>query len=678
MGIAIFDTACNIQRYNLTWAEFSNRYAPPSGAPLAQGVNYFDHLPGTESVVMPLFERVLKGETVRQDSLRLETGGNATYWDMVLVPLYDQEEVSGIISVAVDITERMEGQLNLEERVRERTLEIERRKEIAESLRDILGMINADLPLDTFLARSVKLATERLEAAACALHQFDLGTERIFHLAGYGLEEIYTKGTVVNFRDLKVHGAEKYLKATLEKQPTYTNYPPLPERVDQVRRDPSIPEELKPYRIKLRELFAGSFSVPLFIRDEVYGGMVFYYTEPQKFSQDQIDLGLTFAKQVSLAIENARLHDADEVRQRELQILLDVSASANSSLDLENLLSDTLDLLVSQLDISRAGVSLVDGSSAYSLPYILRPEPEDPLDEMSKMMAAGQDVIRAGKMRYIPPDPAEELLEPGALIPLQIRGIKLGLLGIIGREGREFSPAQLALYKSIADQLGVAIENARLYEQAEETAVMAERNRLARDLHDAVTQTLFSSSLIADVLPKIWERDPGEGRRRLDELRQLTRGALSEMRTLLLELRPAAMQDADLNDLINHLINAFTARTRLQVQYQETFKDNPPPEVKEMVYRITQEAFNNVAKHAAAKQVYLDLESRHDFVQLTLRDDGIGFNLEDQDQEGLGLGIMRERAEYLAAKIDIRSTIGQGTVINIVWKEKDQEENGHG
>lgn len=677
MGIAIFDTDYNIQRYNPTWAEFSELYAPSSGAPLTQGVNYFDHLPGTESVILPLFKKVLDGETVREGSLRLETGGRVTYWDVVLAPLSENETISGILTVTVDITERMQGQLNLEKRVWERTLEIERRREIAESLRDIIGMINAGLPLDTFLDKGVKLAAERLGAAACVLHQFDLQKEVIHYLASYGMGDIPTSRVTVHFNDLEHRGAANYLKATLKKKPTYTNYPDLPDRVEQIRRAPNIPEEIRTSRIALRERFASSFSVPLYIRDEVYGGMVFYYTETQEFSEDQIELGLTFAEQVGLAIENARLHDADEVRQRELQILLDVAETANSSLNLENLLTSTLDLLVSQLDISRVGVSLLDESTGYLLPDILRPEREVSLEEMAVMMAAGQEVINSGKMRYITPDPDNNIIEPGALIPLQIRGHNLGLMGIIGKQEAEFSESQLALYKSIADQLGVAIENARLFKQAEETAVMAERNRLARDLHDAVTQTLFSSSLIADVLPMIWDKNPQEGQRRLEELRQLTRGALSEMRTLLMELRPAALADADLKDLINHLINAFTARTRLQVTYQEDLLDNPPPEIKEMIYRITQEGFNNIAKHADANHVNLELNSRRDHVKMSLRDDGIGFKIDGSEHEGLGLGIMQERAESLGATIKVRSKIGQGTVLTVIWQKKDQEEQGN-
>ena len=231
------------------------------------------------------------------------------------------------------------------------------------------------------------------------------------------------------------------------------------------------------------------------------------------------------------------------------------------------------------------------------------------------------------------------------------------------------------LFKSIADQLGVAIENARLFEKAEEAAIAAERNRLARDLHDAVTQTLFSASLIADVLPKIWDRNPAEGYKRLEELRQLTRGALSEMRTLLLELRPAALVDTDLEDLIGHQVNAFQARTRLPVAYQRNCQGNPPPDVKVMFYRIAQEAFNNIAKHADASQVMVELDCRVGQVSVVIQDDGSGFDLQQAKRDGLGLGIMQERARSVGADLEIYSQIREGTRLRIFWQRPDDEEH---
>ena len=130
-------------------------------------------------------------------------------------------------------------------------------------------------------------------------------------------------------------------------------------------------------------------------------------------------------------------------------------------------------------------------------------------------------------------------------VPLLIEDTVYGGLALYYGEDRTFSPEEINLANTLADQASLAIANDRLRTNVKDVAVAAERNRLARDLHDAVTQTLFSTSLIADVLPKIWRKDPAEGQKRLVELGQLTKGALGEMRTLLIELRPSTLRDAD-------------------------------------------------------------------------------------------------------------------------------------
>ena len=132
-------------------------------------------------------------------------------------------------------------------------------------------------------------------------------------------------------------------------------------------------------------------------------------------------------------------------------------------------------------------------------------------------------------------------------IPLMAKGRMVGSLVLSTNQSQTYPPEQIALLKTIGQQIGVAVENAHLYEQAEQTAIAAERGRLARELHDAVTQTLFSANLIADVIPRIWKRNPEEGMQNLEELRQLTRGALAEMRTLLLEMRPESLERAESN-----------------------------------------------------------------------------------------------------------------------------------
>jgi signal transduction histidine kinase len=204
---------------------------------------------------------------------------------------------------------------------------------------------------------------------------------------------------------------------------------------------------------------------------------------------------------------------------------------------------------------------------------------------------------------------------------------------------------------------------------------MEERSRLARDLHDAVTQTLFSASLIAEAVPASWEMDQQEGRQLLSELQQLTRGALAEMRTLLLELRPAALIETGLSDLLHQLAEAATGRAGVSVAVSVSGDCVLPPDVHVALYRISQEALNNVVKHARASHVELTLRcaiastdgARE--VELHIRDDGRGFDLEGIAPDHLGLGIMRERAEAIGAQLEVATAAGKGTHVSLHWAE---------
>jgi signal transduction histidine kinase len=220
-----------------------------------------------------------------------------------------------------------------------------------------------------------------------------------------------------------------------------------------------------------------------------------------------------------------------------------------------------------------------------------------------------------------------------------------------------------------------------LRESEMERAVAAERSRLARELHDAVTQTLFSASLIAEALPTLWERNRKMGRERLAMLRQMSRGALAEMRTLLLELRPAALVETSLGDLLRQLGEAVTGREGVPVTVEVEGGCELPADLHVALYRIAQEALNNVAKHAKASQVAVSLrctprgpsaslqqgKGSAVKVELNIRDDGRGFDPHDLRPKGMGLGIMRERAEAVGAQLAIDSQTGHGTRLTVVW-----------
>jgi ligand-binding sensor domain-containing protein/signal transduction histidine kinase len=252
-------------------------------------------------------------------------------------------------------------------------------------------------------------------------------------------------------------------------------------------------------------------------------------------------------------------------------------------------------------------------------------------------------------------------------LPVQVNGKPFGVFHVGFGEPRAFSEDEQRLFLALAQRASLAIENAQLYEQAQELAALEERQRLARDLHDAVTQTLFSTSLIAEVLPRIWERNPDDGRRRLEQVRQATRSALAEMRTLLLELRPTGLAEADMGDLLRQLAEAVAGRARALVEVDIQGECTLPPDVHVTLYRIAQEALNNVAKHARARQALVQLCCQSSHVVLSIHDDGRGFDVEHVPPGRLGIGIMRERAEAIGARLEIESEPGQGTKVTVMW-----------
>jgi signal transduction histidine kinase/ligand-binding sensor domain-containing protein len=215
---------------------------------------------------------------------------------------------------------------------------------------------------------------------------------------------------------------------------------------------------------------------------------------------------------------------------------------------------------------------------------------------------------------------------------------------------------------------------AALAQKAAEEAVAAERSRLARDLHDAVTQTLFSASLTAEVLPDLYKVNPEEAQRSTEDLRQLTRGALAEMRTLLLELRPAALTQARYEDLLRQLTEAVIGRARLPVELEVTGQRSLPPDVQVALYRIAQEALNNIVKYARASKVCVELHMSQAGLLLSIRDNGAGFDPAAVRPTSMGMRIMRERAEGIGADLTVQSAPGRGTLVEVAWNDTKTKE----
>lgn len=239
------------------------------------------------------------------------------------------------------------------------------------------------------------------------------------------------------------------------------------------------------------------------------------------------------------------------------------------------------------------------------------------------------------------------------------------------------SEAELLDYRanleSMVEDRTAQLEEAQtqLLVQTEQQATVAERSRLARDLHDVVTQLLFSINLVAGSLPRLWRSDPDMAERSTNELQRLTRGALAEMRTLLRELRPQTIADTDLGTLVTQLSEGLAARHDIPAEIRADVNGSLPPDVHIALYRIAQEAMNNVAKHANASSLIVDLTGGDGHVHLSVADDGYGFDAAAVSAESMGLEIMRERASGIGADLAVSSQPDAGTTVEVTWSSAD-------
>jgi two-component system nitrate/nitrite sensor histidine kinase NarX len=259
-------------------------------------------------------------------------------------------------------------------------------------------------------------------------------------------------------------------------------------------------------------------------------------------------------------------------------------------------------------------------------------------------------------------------------VPVAVKNRVIGSVGVAHVERDYFTAHHADLALTVANQAAIALVNAELYEHAQALAALQERQRLAQNLHDAVNQSLFSAGLIADVLPRLWDRDQDEARKSLVDLRRLTRAAQAEMRALLAELRPSAITDTDLGDLLHLLGNALSGRINIPVTVNVAKEVILPAEAQVAFYRVCQEALNNIAKHSKASRVEIDLKHEGVNIELHIRDDGLGFDSEQIVAGHYGLSMMRERAEAVGALLTVKSQLGHGTELVMRWMKDPQKE----
>jgi len=444
--------------------------------------------------------------------------------------------------------------------------------------------------------------------------------------------------------------------------------------VNDVAADPRY--ILPPGAVEIR----AELAVPMVSGDQVLGVLNLESGDP--FSADDATTIQIVADQLTAAIINARLFETERQRTARLELIARVGQRIAARLDPDELFTTTVQELHMRLGYDHAALFLLDPDDPAWLvkrahashwpgyPLGHRQSIEDGIMGAAARQRRPELITDVSiDVRYISVPGAGQLRAELAM-PILLGERLLGVLDVA--DTARLDVEDIPAIQIIVDQLAVAIENTRLAERGQQLAVLEERRRLARELHDSVTQSLFSMSLLAQVLPELWEVDAEEARAGLVQIRDLTRSALAEMRALLIELRPAALGEQGLAHALREQVAAFERRTGISVLVNLASETRLPEPVEQAFFRITQEALANVARHAHAQRVRVTLRG-HAPVRLVITDDGRGFQPERVGDGRFGLISMHERAAKVGARLHMRTAIGQGTNIAVEWPDPERE-----
>jgi signal transduction histidine kinase len=437
---------------------------------------------------------------------------------------------------------------------------------------------------------------------------------------------------------------------------------------------------------------AGSAAlIPLTSADRAFGVLCLAFEQTRRFSFDDIRLYDTVAEIAGTSLQRAvslqTLERQVDIRTGHLSTLYEINAVAGEPLDLDLTLERVLEILLRAFGARAGSIHLLDEdahklqlNAQHGLPL----ERLTSLENLPLIDASWRELLNTAEP-FVSRDVSssvrlpEEIRQPlpgseptyvGA--PIRVEGRPLGLLSVFGAPAQENIIESLALLMTIADQVGGYIERAGLIQQAEHAAVIHERQRLARELHDSVTQLLYSQVLFSGAGLKVLDQGDitlvGEN---LERIHQAALRALKEMRLLIYELRPETGLGQGLVEALERRLNFVERRTGVDVRMEVQGEHGLDQATQIVLFRIAEEALNNTLKHAEAGSVAVKLVRDVERFTLEILDDGLGFETELLDGlGGMGLKNMRARAIELGGEFSLSSAPGQGTRVRVVLDEK--------
>lgn len=540
-----------------------------------------------------------------------------------------------------------------------------------ESLREVIESISSELELRPLLQLILRHACELMDADVGSIGLYDADARVMEIAAAHGLPEGELGRRQGPHEGLAGLVMERREPVVLQSYGTVPN--------------PVYPE-LGHHAV---------VAVPILWRERLLGFFGVGGEAPRRFDEADVQTLALFARHAAIAIENARRYLWEQRRTERLALIARIGHIITADLALDDLLERAAEAIHELLGYPNVDIPLVHPRDPETLvvrarggAYKRHIAGEDRLPITQGIMGAAVRERRVQLVndiskdpRYVKPTGAVEVKAELA-VPIVLGEHVLGVLNV--ESGGSFDQEDATSLQIIADHLAVAIRNARLFESAQALAVLEERERLSRDLHDSVTQMLFSVTLVAQSLIPTWRQDRAEGEARAQRLLTLSRLALAEMRALIADLR----LDVPAHDSLQGVAPVGLSRVRKEGLpaalrgYAEEISDGalevvleldgyrPQPfEREEALFRIGQEALNNVVKHAGARTVRIGLRQDRDGIHLRVKDDGSGFDpakLAGAGQAGgLGLVGMRERANALRGELRFESEPGKGAAVTV-------------
>jgi signal transduction histidine kinase len=585
-----------------------------------------------------------------------------------------------VVWVARDISERKQieqalqaAYQDLERRVAERTHELV-------TLNSIAALVNRSLDLQDILNDALRKIMEVLDLEGGGAYCLADNGQTLLLLAQRGLSNALARRT-----------SRLPLQVALAGKPVNQDQPIVWQVADYP--EPELRQLLEREGIQL------VVGLPLMVKSTLLGGLILNTRRPRVLRAEELSLLVAVGRQVALAVENARLyqlehegHEEAERRQQVAEGLYQILTVLNSRQSLD----DTLDFIVKQacrlLGSDAASISQVQAETGMlTVQAASGLNPEDvssiqiPVSQAADGRAVAQRIpvpvadslaalARLEREGPLPPEPQWALLRRLAeqyrawlSVPVVVKDEDYGAITLYYHQSRQFSAEEIRLALSVADQAALAIESARLRDQARQMAAITERSRLARELHDSVTQSLYSITLYAEAAARLLAAsEHGMAADHLRELRDTAQEALREMRLLIFELRPLALEKSGLAAALQARLEAVEGRGGIQTELQVEGAEHLPAVVQEELYHIARESLNNVLKHANARRVEVQLQFGETITRLAVCDDGVGFVPGSAGEHGgIGLAGMKERADRISGQLHIDSAPGTGTRVSI-------------